>query len=131
MFDRNFTSEVDVFDRNAPNMPVIEHPSDNIAAMKMPGGVIVLELNVYDYSMAQIARIVEDNDAKIWCCYISSPADSAKMEVTLKINQSDLTSIIRSFQRYGYTIRAFYQGHNRHEDILRNHYDQFMLYLNV
>jgi len=131
MFDRNFTSEVDVFDLNAPNMPVIEYPFENVAAMKMPGGVVVLELNVHDYSMAQIARIVEDNDAKIWCCYVSSPADSAKMEVTLKINQTDLTSVIRSFQRYGYFIKASYHGHNRQEDILRNHYDQFMLYLNV
>jgi len=132
MFDRNFTSEVDILDWNTtPDAPVAEYPFDNKAAMKMPGGVIVLDLNVHDYSMTQIARIVEDNDAKIWCCYVSIPAGSAKMEVTLKISQTDLTSIIRSFQRYGYSIKASYQGHNRHEDILRNHYDQFMLYLNV
>ena len=97
----------------------------------MHGGVIVLEINVHDYSLAHIARIVEDNDAKIWCCYVSSPVDSAKIEVTLKINQTDLTSIIRSFHRYGYFVKASHQGHNRHEDILRSHYDQFMLYLNV
>jgi len=98
----------------------------------MPGGIIVLELNAHDYSMAQIARIVEDNDAKIWCSNVApATVDTLKMEVTLKINQTDLTSIIRSFQRYDYTIKASYQGHNRHDDVLRSHYDQFMLYLNV
>ena len=126
-----FVSEVNIFDHNTPDIQEVESPSDNIAAMKMPGGVIVLELNVHDYSLAQIARIVEENDAKIWCCYVSSAINSAKMELTLKINQTDLTSILRSFQRYGYFVRASYQGHNSHEDTLRNHYDQFMLYLNV
>jgi len=128
MFVKDFISDVDIFDRKA----VDEYPFDNMAAMSMPGGIIVLELNVRDYSMAQIARIVEDNDAIIWCSYVSPTAgDALKMELTLKINQTDLTSIIRSFVRYGYTIKASYQGQNRHDDVLRNHYDQFMLYLNV
>jgi len=109
-----------------------EYVLDNKAAMKMPGAVVVLEMHAYDYSMAQIARIVEDNDAKIWCCYVTpTTADSANMEVTLKINQTDLTSILRSFHRYGFSVKASFQGQNRNDDLLRNHYDQFMLYLNV
>ncbi|MDR1172307.1 MAG: CBS domain-containing protein [Bacteroidales bacterium] len=103
----------------------------DMAAVNMPGGIIVLELNSNDYSLAQIARIVEDNDAKILSSYTTLTADSLKMEVTLKINQVDLTSIIQSFLRYDYTIKASFQGSNRNEDILRNNYDQFMMYLNV
>jgi len=132
MFAKDFITEMDIFDRNVTQIPANEYASDNMAAMKMPGAIIVLELNAHDYSMAQIARIVEDNDAKIWCCYITPAAgDTLKMEVTLKINQTDLTSVIRSFLRYGYSVKASFQGHNRHDDVLRNHYDQFMLYLNV
>ena len=97
----------------------------------IPGGTIVLEMNVYDYSLAHIARIVEDNDAKILSSSITSPMDSAKMEVTLKINRVDVTSIMQSFRRYDYTIKASYQGADRNEDLLRNNYDQFMMYLNV
>ena len=102
-----------------------------LAAMEMPGGIIVLEINDNDYSLAQIARIVEENNAKILSSYITSTTDSVKMEVTLKINQVDLTSIIRTFLRYNYIIKASYQSNNRNEDILRNNYDQFMMYLNV
>jgi len=132
MFAKDFITDIDILDRNMNHFPENDNPSDNMAAMKMPGGIIVLELNALDYSLAQIARIVEDNDAKIWCCYIMpAVGDTLKMEVTLKINQTDLTSIIRSFLRYGYSVRASYQGYNRHDDVLRNHYDQFMLYLNV
>jgi len=99
--------------------------------VKTPGGVIVLELNVHDYSLAHIARIVEDNDAKILSCQVTSIPDSMKIEVSLKINRTDVTSIIQSFLRYDYTIKALYQSDNRNEDILRNHYEQLMMYLNV
>ena len=102
-----------------------------MAAMNLPGGIIVLELNNNDYSLAQIARIVEDNDAKILGSYVTSSVDSMKMEVTLKINRVDLTSIIRTFLRFDYTIKASYQSSDRNIDVLRNNYDQFMMYLNV
>ena len=102
-----------------------------MAAVKLSGGIVVLEVNANDYSLAQIARIFEDNDAKILSSYITSPVDSVKMEVTLKINRMDLTSIIQTFARFDYTIKASYQSSNRNEDVLRNNYDQFMMYLNV
>jgi lipoate-protein ligase A len=104
---------------------------DIMATMRMPGGIIVLELNVNDYSLAHIARIVEDNDAKILSSYVTSVPDSMKMEVTLKINREDVTSIILSFMRYDYTIKASYQSNDRNGDVLRNHYEQLMMYLNV
>ena len=132
MFAKDFMTDVDILERNMTNVPACEYPFNNMAATEMPGGIIVLELNAHDYSMAQIARIVEDNDAKIWCSnVVPATVDTLKMEVTLKINQTDLTSVIRSFLRYGYSVKASFQGHNRHDDVLRNHYDQFMLYLNV
>ena len=134
MLDRDLFSDVDVYDRNMTDIPTNEYkmiPLDNMAVMNMPGGVIVLELNVNDYSMQQIARIVEENNAKILSSYVTSLADTFKMEVTLKINQTDLTSIIQSFQRFGYIIKASFHGKNRQEEILQKNYDQFMLYLNV
>jgi len=103
----------------------------DMAAVKIPGGLIVLELNVNDFSLAHIARIVEDNNAKILSSFVTSTTDSVKMEVTLKINQTDLTSIIQSFMRYNYAIKASFQSNDRHEDILRNNYNQLMMYLNI
>ncbi len=103
----------------------------DLAAVKAPGGILVLELNANDYSLSQIARMVEENDAKILSCYVTSPPDSVKIEVTLKINRVDLTSIIQTFLRYEYTVKASFQSNDQNEDILRNNYDQFMMYLNV
>ena len=102
-----------------------------LVAVKTPGGILVLELNANDYSLSQIARIVEDNNAKMLSCHVTSPRDSVKMEITLKIDRVDLTSVIQSFVRYEYVIKASYQSNDRNEEVLRNNYDQFMMYLNV
>ena len=62
----------------------------NTSSMKDKGGIIVLEINQVDYSMAQIGQIVESNDAKILSSTILSDASSTKLDVTLKINQEEL-----------------------------------------
>lgn len=97
----------------------------------VPGGILVLEMNANDYSLSQIARIVEENNAKILSSYITSPPDSVRLEVTLKIDRTDMTSIIQTFMRYDYTVKGTYQGSNQNEEILRKNYEQFMKYLSV
>lgn len=100
-------------------------------AVKNPGGILIIELNANDYSMTQIAQIVESNDAKILSMYITSPPDSLKMELTLKINRIDLTSIIQTFVRFDYTIKAQFMEHDEMDSLYSNRYEQFLLYLNI
>ena len=99
------------------------------SSIKEKGGILVLEINQLDYSMAQIGQIVESNDAKILSSTILSNASSTKLDVTLKINQEDLTSIIRTFERYDYVVKAAYQKGGGDED-LQWRYDVLMNYLN-
>ena len=83
-----------------------------------------------DYSMAEIAQIVESNDAKILSSYIMSEPDSTNVEVTLKINKIELGRIIRTFERYDYVIKASFQKSDYEED-LRFRYDALMNYLKL
>jgi len=101
----------------------------NTSSMKEKGGILVLEINQLDYSMAQIGQIVESNDAKILSSTILSDASSTSLDVTLKINQEDLTRIIRTFERYDYVVKASYQNGVGAED-LKWRYDALMNYLN-
>lgn len=102
----------------------------NTGSIKENGGIIVLEMARNDYSMAQIAQIVESNDAKILSSYIMSSPDSTNIEVTLKLNQVELDRIIRTFERYDIIIKASYQK-SVYEDDLKFRYDQLMNYLNL
>lgn len=101
-----------------------------MASIQDPGGILILELNVNDYSLSEIARIVEGNDAKVLSLYITSLSESTKMEVTLKINRSDLTAIIQTFERFNYTIKASYHQSEYIED-MKTRFDSFMNYLNM
>jgi acetoin utilization protein AcuB len=102
----------------------------NTGSIKESGGILVLEVNQSDYSLAQIAQIVESNNAKILSSYIMTSPDSTKLEVTLKINQVELDRIIRTFERYDYIISAAYQKSN-FEDDLQLRYDALMNYLKM
>lgn len=102
----------------------------NTGSIKENGGIIVLEMAQTDYSMAQIAQIVESNDAKILSSYIMSSPDSTTIEVTLKINTVELDRIIRTFERYDYLIKASFQKSSYQED-LKFRYDALMNYLNL
>jgi CBS domain-containing protein len=99
-------------------------------SVQNPGGILVLELNSNDYSLSEIAQIVESNDAKILSTYLNEVADSTKIEVVLKINREDLRRIIQTFNRYQYKIKATIQQSDFEDDI-RQRYDLFMNYINM
>lgn len=102
----------------------------NTGSIKESGGIIVLEVNRNDYSLAQIAQIVESNNAKILSSYIMSSPDSTKLDITLKINQVELDRILRTFERYDYTINASYQKSNFDDD-LQLRFDSLINFLNI
>lgn len=102
----------------------------NIGGVKEQGGIIVLEVNRIDYSLAQIAQIVEGNNAKILSSFIYDPKDSTSIEVTIKVNETDLERIIRTFMRYDYIVKASYLRTDS-EDDLKNRYDALMKFMNL
>jgi len=102
----------------------------SLSAVMEQGGIIELELNKNDYSLTQIAGIVEGNDAKILSCYVTSLPDSTKIQVTLKINRDDLTRVLQTFYRYNYEVKASYHQ-SGYEDDLKNKFNEFIKYLDI
>lgn len=101
-----------------------------LAAVDNPGGIIVLEMGVRDYSLSEIAQIVESNDASILSLYINVLPDSNRMEVTLKINRMDIGAVIQTFNRYNYEIKAsFFE--DDYNDTLRDRYESLMKFLDI
>jgi CBS domain-containing protein len=80
------------------------------AAVQMPGGVLVLSMDLIDYSLAEICRYVEENNAKvISSIMVEDPLDKGKIKITLKINQLDLSRIVATLERFGYRVIGRYQ----------------------
>ncbi len=102
-----------------------------ITAADNPGTVFILEISIHDYSLSQIAQIIEGNNAKVLSFYTSTKKDSTKMEVTIKINTNEFSAIRQTFERYNYIVKAAYTEEDKINDLLEERYDEFMNYLNI
>ncbi len=106
------------------------HRINVIESLSSPGGILQLELNIHDYSLSEISRLIESNDAKILNLYVTSHADSKKLLVTIKVNRTDLNPIIQTLNRFDYNVSgSFYQ--DPYNDDMRKRFDGLMRYLNI
>lgn len=71
--------------------------------IKEKGGIIIVEKNIQDYSMSQIAQIVESNHGKLLGFFISY-TNLNIVQITLKMTLGSANEIIQTFRRYGYEI---------------------------
>jgi CBS domain-containing protein len=102
-----------------------------ISSMDQQGGIIVLEIIERDYSLSQIAQIVESNNVKVLSMYITSPPDSTRLEVTIKVNTNDLASVIRTFERYNYDVKTWVTSDDSMDRFYSERFDLLMKYLNI
>lgn len=99
-------------------------------AINESGGILVLEMNAKDYSLAEIARICESNEVTILNSSVYSNKETQKLEVTLKLNKSDLQYVMATFDRYDYNVINAYGDHTL-ADSMSDRYDLLMNYLNM
>lgn len=95
-----------------------------------PGGVVVLEVDVRDYSLAEIARITEAESVILLSTHIHTNKANGKLEVTLKTNKTDLSGLIASLERYSFHILKVY-GEQVHHEAMQDRYQMLMNYLNM
>lgn len=101
------------------------------SAIQSPGGIIILKLKQIDYSLSEVARLVEENNAKILSTYIKAdPIESDRILLTLKINTSEISRIIATLERFGYTIVAQFKESPDKID-QRDRLDLLMKYINI
>ncbi len=99
-------------------------------SIQQPGGIIVLEMGNRDNALSHIAHIVESDNAQILNSYVQTFSDSSRLEVTIKVNKSNISSIVSAFLRYDYTVKATYNDENS-RDNSRDRYEQLMNFINM
>jgi acetoin utilization protein AcuB len=102
-----------------------------LSSLDQPGAIIVLELIKRDYSLSQIAQIIESNNVKVLSLYITSPPDSTMLEVTIKVNTTDIVSVIKTFERYSYEVKTWITDSDTIDSFYSERFDQLMKYLNT
>lgn len=97
--------------------------------LREEGGILVIKKEVSNFSMSQIAQIVESNNAKLLGLLISK-SDANFIEITLKISQNSLNEIIQTFRRYEYEIISEHQEDSYLKN-LKDRSDYLDKYLNI
>jgi Mg/Co/Ni transporter MgtE len=97
--------------------------------LKEQGGIIVVEKKFVDYSMSQIAQIVESNNGKLLGLFVSE-ADIEKVQITIKIALGSMNDIIQTFRRYNYDIVSEHHEDN-YINNLKERSDYLDKYLNI
>ncbi|MGD0709753.1 MAG: CBS domain-containing protein [Bacteroidales bacterium] len=110
--------------------PELVQNFSKLTAADNPGGVIIIELNNNDYSLSEIAQIIESNDAKVLSLYVTSFPDSTKIEITIKLNKIDIHSVLQTLYRYKYSVTATF-SEEEYNDVLKERFDSLMNYLNI
>lgn len=97
--------------------------------LQEPGGIIIVKKRTSQYSMGQIAQIVESNNGKLLGLFISE-TDSENTLVTIKISLGTMNEIIQTFRRYDYEIVSEHFEDN-YINTLKERSDYLDKYLNI
>jgi CBS domain len=97
--------------------------------LKEPGGILVVQKNIIDYSMSQVAQIVESNNGKLLGMFVSE-ANSETIQITVKTTLGAMNDIIQTFRRYNYEIISEHHEDN-YLNSLKERSEYLDKYLNI
>lgn len=95
------------------------------------GSVIVIELLPQDYALSDIARIVESNNAHVLSLFSSQDKDTGRLQLSIKIDLEDASPVIRSFERFNYTVLYHFMEKGMVDDLLRQRMNELIYYMNM
>jgi CBS domain-containing protein len=96
-----------------------------------PGSVVVLELTPQDYVLSDIARIIEANNAHVLSILSNTDKNTGRLLVTLKIDLEDASPVIRSFERFDYTVLYHFMRRGMVDEILQQRMDELIYYMSM
>lgn len=125
----NMSNLVAVLDRENTYLGVVTM-EDAISAfadslsIKSQGSVMILSMNMTDYHLSEISRLVESENTKILSSFITNdPLDDSKIKLTLKLDKPDLRHVKATLERFGYRVIDHFQeetGVSSEEDRIGN-----------
>lgn len=95
-----------------------------------PGAVIVLELGKNDVSFSHIAHLFESENVRILNTAVRDIPDTTKIEMTIKVDKQNISTLIASLWRFDYVVKATFNDGSPDSDI-KERYDILMNYLNL
>jgi predicted transcriptional regulator len=101
------------------------------SSLVQPGAILTLTMSPQDYSLSELARIIEYNDCKILHVFIYPDSSNlGKISVSLKLNKQQIGAVVHTLERYQYNIQSIHDINELNAD-LNSRYDWLIKYLNT
>ena len=94
------------------------------------GGLNVLAIQPIQFSISEISRIVESNNATVFHLNSTFDVNTGLMMVTIHLNKKEIDAIVATFDRFQYNVIHHF-GSYRKDDKTNLHYRNLMHYLNL
>lgn len=101
-----------------------------LIAARDDSSVVTLSCSPEQYSASLIAHAVEDADAHL-VDLLSTPMADGNLKVTLRVRHDDPSAIVRSLERYGFTVTGAHGARYSDARIADERLRALQLYLNV
>ncbi len=105
--------------------------SAQMAVTSVPGAVLVIEVPARDFTLVQIAQIIEFNGAKLIALHTEHSIEKNTVRLILKINTRETSSIMQSFRRYDFNVISHYIGTDTMEKFYHNRIDELLRFINI
>ena len=92
-----------------PTQDALTAYADNFS-INSQGSVLAISLQMNDFQLSEIARLVESENCKILSCLLNTdPMDSQSIELTLKLDKPDSRHVKATLLRFGYQVKDYAQ----------------------
>ncbi|WP_425886389.1 CBS domain-containing protein [Parabacteroides sp. ASD2025] len=95
------------------------------------GSVFVLEVMPQDYSLTDVARLIEANNAHVLSLLSNTDKITGRLRLIIKIDLEDASPVIRSFERFNYTVLYYFMEKGMVDDLLQQRMEELVRYMNI
>ena len=94
-----------------------------------PGAIIIVEVSQKQYSISEIAKIAESNNARIIGLFVVSYQQDT-IRIAIKLISESLASVGETFERFNYTVLHKFFNDEK-EDMIKDRYEMLMKFLDI
>ena len=100
----------------------------HMLATEEPGAIVVLDVDRRDFSLGQVAQLIEQNGVRILSVSTEDDPGAGRVRVTLKLNVTDTARVRHLMDHYGYPVVAVF---DEQPDDLEERAAAFLRFLEV
>lgn len=98
---------------------------------EIENSLIILEIPLKDYTLTEIARIVESNNAHVMSLSVAPVSGGSVLLVSIKLDVADVTSVLRSFERFNYNVVYYFMKEGEVNDTYKERLNELLYYLEM